>query len=196
VGTMNRLVACGLALLFTLVPIGALAEERSSDGLSPEERLVLAAALRFMRDRNPAGAILDSEPVVDRPSRPLLSLLEGLWERAPGPRLEFDVEASTVRSFESARGVPADLSPVSAGEAKTSAAPPSELEPHPDRALPVAKRRSIVRLSRVGFSERGTQALVYATEFSGPLWGGGFYLVLEKQGEAWVVTHQLMAWIS
>jgi len=51
-------------------------------------------------------------------------------------------------------------------------------------------------LSRVGFNEDLSQALVYMGTMSGPLAGVGYYYLLEKKDGIWQITNQVMAWIS
>jgi hypothetical protein len=50
--------------------------------------------------------------------------------------------------------------------------------------------------SAVGFNRDQTQALVYAGNQSHWLAGAGFYYLLEKQNDQWVVIDQAMTWIS
>jgi hypothetical protein len=54
----------------------------------------------------------------------------------------------------------------------------------------------IITLSRVGFNAEMDQALVYIGNQSHWLAGAGYYVLLEKVDGAWVITQQVMAWIS
>ena len=51
-------------------------------------------------------------------------------------------------------------------------------------------------LSRVGFNAELDQALIYVGDVAGPLMGAGFYYLLEKRNGEWVLTEQIMVWIS
>jgi hypothetical protein len=50
--------------------------------------------------------------------------------------------------------------------------------------------------SRAGFNRTLDQALVYVAHIAGPLMGGGFYYLMEKQDGRWVIKDQSLAWIS
>jgi hypothetical protein len=50
--------------------------------------------------------------------------------------------------------------------------------------------------SRAGFNRRLDQALVYVAHIAGPLMGGGFYYLMEKQDGRWIIKDQSLAWIS
>jgi hypothetical protein len=54
----------------------------------------------------------------------------------------------------------------------------------------------IVKLSRVGFSADGTQALFCASHTCGELCGGGWYMVMEKRGGHWVIEREIEMWMS
>jgi hypothetical protein len=51
-------------------------------------------------------------------------------------------------------------------------------------------------LSRVGFSPDSTQALVYYEHACGLVCGAGFWSLLAKQADSWVVQSTIMVWIS
>jgi hypothetical protein len=51
-------------------------------------------------------------------------------------------------------------------------------------------------VSRVGFNEDFTQALVYVGTMSHWLAGAGYYILLVKSSGTWQVDQQVMAWIS
>jgi len=50
--------------------------------------------------------------------------------------------------------------------------------------------------SRVGFDATLDQALVYVGHVAGPMMGGGFYYLMEKQDGKWGIKQQIMVWIS
>lgn len=50
--------------------------------------------------------------------------------------------------------------------------------------------------SRVGFNATLDQALIYVGHVAGPMMGGGFYYLMEKQDGKWVIKEQIMVWIS
>lgn len=50
--------------------------------------------------------------------------------------------------------------------------------------------------SRVGFNATLDQALVYVGHVAGPMMGGGFYYLMEKQDGQWAIKQQVMVWIS
>ena len=55
---------------------------------------------------------------------------------------------------------------------------------------------AIITLSRVGFSDDRTQALVFVAHGCGWLCGEGNYIVLTKKDGAWKVEKRSMLWIS
>jgi hypothetical protein len=50
--------------------------------------------------------------------------------------------------------------------------------------------------SRVGFNATLDQAMIYVGHVAGPMMGGGFYYLMEKQDGQWVIKQQIMVWIS
>jgi len=50
--------------------------------------------------------------------------------------------------------------------------------------------------SRVGFNNTLDQAVIYVGSMAAPLMGSGFYYLMEKENEDWVIKEQVMAWIS
>lgn len=54
----------------------------------------------------------------------------------------------------------------------------------------------LMELSRVGFNQGRTQALVYIGVQSHYLAGIGLYVLLEKENDRWIIREQVMAWIS
>jgi hypothetical protein len=55
---------------------------------------------------------------------------------------------------------------------------------------------SVLRLSLPGYSRNGDRAVVLVSTTSGALASGGFYWVLQKVHDKWVVVKQLPAWVS
>lgn len=53
-----------------------------------------------------------------------------------------------------------------------------------------------MRLSRVGFSPDGKQALFYSSNWCGGLCASGSYVVMEKHGSAWRVVKEIYMWVS
>ena len=53
-----------------------------------------------------------------------------------------------------------------------------------------------VRLSRVGFNARRTEAFVYVENSCGGLCGSGTYVLLLKAGDVWKIHKQATAWLS
>ena len=51
-------------------------------------------------------------------------------------------------------------------------------------------------VSRVGFNRTLDQAVIYVGQVAGPMMGGGYYYLMEKQDGGWVVKEQIMVWIS
>ena len=51
-------------------------------------------------------------------------------------------------------------------------------------------------LSRVGFNQDQTQALVYIGNQEGPLSGAGYIVLLNKQFGNWELKQKIMVWIS
>jgi hypothetical protein len=54
----------------------------------------------------------------------------------------------------------------------------------------------ILTLSRVGFNNEKTAALLYAGTQSDWLAGAGYLIMFEKQSDKWVVTKRVSVWIS
>ena len=53
-----------------------------------------------------------------------------------------------------------------------------------------------MRLSRVGFSPDGKQALFYSSNWCGGLCASGSYVVMEKHGSAWKMVKETYMWVS
>jgi hypothetical protein len=53
-----------------------------------------------------------------------------------------------------------------------------------------------VTLSRIGYNESKTQAMLTMSEVYGPLAGAGYLVFLKKNGDSWTVAKLLMIWIS
>ena len=60
-------------------------------------------------------------------------------------------------------------------------------------AIPIS---GMTTVSRVGFNDNLTQALLYAATWSNWLAGSGHYYLLEKMDDTWQIIQQVMAWIS
>jgi hypothetical protein len=58
------------------------------------------------------------------------------------------------------------------------------------------RSRGILRFSRIGFGEDGSQALFYVSNTCGGLCGVGEYLVMERQDRRWVIAKEIEMWIS
>lgn len=58
------------------------------------------------------------------------------------------------------------------------------------------KAGNIYTLSRVGFSQDGSQALVFVTDWCRSLCGEGNYYILKKENYEWKIVEQMMSWIS
>jgi len=58
------------------------------------------------------------------------------------------------------------------------------------------KSQGLLTLSRVGFNPEMNQALVYAGNQSGPKTGAGYYVLLTKEGDTWIVKGKYGAWVS
>jgi len=54
----------------------------------------------------------------------------------------------------------------------------------------------ILRLSRVGMSADGTQALFYASHTCGGLCGGGWFVVMERRDGHWLIEKEIEMWMS
>ena len=50
--------------------------------------------------------------------------------------------------------------------------------------------------SRVGFNDTLDQAVVYVGNVAAPLMGAGYYYLMEKKNGQWIITEQVMVWIS
>jgi|SRR5690554_1892104 hypothetical protein len=58
------------------------------------------------------------------------------------------------------------------------------------------KYNPIVSVSRPGFNKNKDLAFIYYSTTSGGLYGGGFFLILEKENGRWVKKEYRLAWIS
>lgn len=56
--------------------------------------------------------------------------------------------------------------------------------------------KPMIKISRPGLNKDMTQAFIYYSSSSGALSGAGFYLILEKVDNKWIVKESLLAWIS
>lgn len=54
----------------------------------------------------------------------------------------------------------------------------------------------VLAFSRVGFNPEKTLALVYVHERHDGLTGGGYYVLLAREGREWIVQQELLLWIS
>ncbi len=53
-----------------------------------------------------------------------------------------------------------------------------------------------LRLSRVGFTESGTEAIFYVAGQGGCLAGKGTLVLMKREGESWVVALEHLLWVS
>ena len=56
--------------------------------------------------------------------------------------------------------------------------------------------KPMIKISRPGLNSDMTKALIYYSSSSGGLSGAGFYLILEKVDNKWIVKESMLAWIS
>ena len=56
--------------------------------------------------------------------------------------------------------------------------------------------QGIMQLSRVGFNTEGNQALVHVGNQSRALAGAGYYVLLVRKADTWVIHSKLRTWIS
>jgi hypothetical protein len=54
----------------------------------------------------------------------------------------------------------------------------------------------LLTFSRVGFSADGTQALFYVSGNCGGLCGAGYYVVMERHNEHWMIKKEINVWVS
>ena len=54
----------------------------------------------------------------------------------------------------------------------------------------------LLTFSRVGFSTDGTQALFYVSGNCGGLCGAGYYVVMEKRNEHWMLKKEINVWVA
>lgn len=59
-----------------------------------------------------------------------------------------------------------------------------------------AGAKSIIELSRIAFNTEKTKALLYYGSNSGNRAGIGYYILLKKQDNEWVIQNKVMCWIS
>ncbi|MDD5773835.1 MAG: hypothetical protein PHX78_10265 [bacterium] len=62
--------------------------------------------------------------------------------------------------------------------------------------FPSAQLLGVTTLSRVGFNQDKTQALLYAGFMIGPTSGAGYYILYEKKNNIWKEIGRFMCWIS
>jgi hypothetical protein len=65
-----------------------------------------------------------------------------------------------------------------------------------DNCLKIYGFKPIIKISRPGLNTEMTKAFIYYDSSSGRLSGAGFYLILEKVGNEWIVKESMLAWIS
>ena len=53
-----------------------------------------------------------------------------------------------------------------------------------------------IAVSRVGFDDQGTHALLYVSHGCGALCADGGFVLVERRGERWVVLKYLVTWVS
>jgi hypothetical protein len=58
------------------------------------------------------------------------------------------------------------------------------------------KAKNLYTFSSVGFSQDGGKALVFVTNWCGPLCGEGNYYLLKKENCNWQIANKIMTWIS
>lgn len=56
--------------------------------------------------------------------------------------------------------------------------------------------KSMIKVSRPGLNLNMTKAFIYYSSSSGGLNGAGFYLILERIDDKWIVKESMLAWIS
>jgi len=56
--------------------------------------------------------------------------------------------------------------------------------------------KPLIKVSRPGLNNEKNKAFIYYSECSDGLSGAGFYLILEKINNKWVVKESMLAWIS
>jgi hypothetical protein len=54
----------------------------------------------------------------------------------------------------------------------------------------------LLTFSRVGFSADGTQALFYVSGNCGGFCGAGYYVVIERHNEHWMIKKEINVWVS
>jgi hypothetical protein len=76
----------------------------------------------------------------------------------------------------------------------------SVLKDSPDDWIEYYKRypgaQGYMRLSRVGFSPDGKQALFYSSNWCGGHCASGSYVIMEKRGAGWKVIKEVFIWMS
>ncbi len=58
------------------------------------------------------------------------------------------------------------------------------------------RRGNYFTLSRVGFDRELAHGLVYFSYYGGPLCGQGYFLLMQRDGEAWRELDAMLAWYS
>ena len=56
--------------------------------------------------------------------------------------------------------------------------------------------QGILSFSRVGFSSDRRQAFFYMSSSCGDLCGAGIYVVMQRQGEGWIIGKEFTMWVS
>ena len=72
--------------------------------------------------------------------------------------------------------------------------PPARETEWPDFMRIDPDRVGILRLSRVGFSDDGTQALVAVGRYYAWGWSEGMYYLLERSGSTWRIVDEAIMW--
>lgn len=131
------------------------------------------------------------------------------WKETPGEEPKFwksvskllpGVQADTLSNFKVKNEKASQLGPQPLGVFVTEEEVDSIFRPNADgwdvfyKKYPGAQ--GILRLSRVGFSQKKDQALVYFGNQAHWLDGAGYFVLLANRNGSWVVVKQAMIWIS
>jgi hypothetical protein len=158
--------------------------------LAPGTALVLIERLTVVREERAERAFLSREFFEE----------QGLFEgRLPDSLLDdFFFKLKTPSRLESKFGFGVPYRFFSSGvpeEPEVSLAPiPAAARPEPAQAAP--KTVGVLQFSRVGFTPREDQALVYVEEERPDGTGGGLLVRLHRRGKTWTITETEVVWMA
>jgi hypothetical protein len=192
------MLATAFLVAGVVLPVSAVATEPS-----PDEYAVFAALLSGWDDEGRSAFVVQRETTDAAHSRDfdektVSFLRKKFGDQSPPISLGDDL----VESFRRIRNASVQLDPESLSVPNATIVASADLDAiFREKGWAAFRDRfggawGLIRLSRVGFSLDGTQALMSMSGSCGPLCGSGDYVLLRKIDGRWRVAARVMAWIS